>query len=59
MRAYVMTTGAIFGLLTVAHIWRWYLERHLLTDVWHVTVTVLAAALTVWAWRVTRRTSQS
>ena len=53
MRAYVMTTGAIFGLLTLAHIWRWYVERHLLTNVGHVSVTVIAAALCIWAWRTT------
>ena len=27
MKAYVMTTGAIFGLLVVAHIWRVIAER--------------------------------
>lgn len=59
MRAYVITTGAIFGLLTLAHIWRWYVERHLLTDIGHVSVTVIAAALCIWSWRLTRRTAPS
>ena len=59
MRAYVMITGAIFGLLAVAHVWRWYLERHLLTDPAHVSITVVAAALSVWAWRLTRGPTQS
>lgn len=59
MRAYVMTTGTTFGLLTLAHLWRWVEERHLLTDPWHVSVTLVAGALAIWAWRIARGSVRS
>jgi hypothetical protein len=59
MRAYVITTGTIFGLLTLAHLWRWVEERHLLTDPWHVSVTLVAGALAIWAWRIARGSVRS
>jgi hypothetical protein len=52
MKAYVTTTGIMFGLLVLVHVWRAIEERHLATDPWYVLVTALAAALSVWAWRV-------
>jgi hypothetical protein len=56
MRAYVMTTGVIFGLLALVHLWRVVEEwPHLATDPWFLIITVLAAALSVWAWRVLRQ----
>ncbi len=56
MKAYVITTGAVFGLLVLAHIWRVFAESpHLATDPWFVLLTVLAAALCLWAWRLFRR----
>ena len=55
MKAYVMTTGALFGLLTLVHIWRAIEEGpQQATEPWFVLVTLLAAALCVWAWRVLR-----
>ena len=55
MKSYVMTTGAVFGLLTLAHVWRVIEEGpHLLRDPWWVLITVAAAALSLWAWRVLR-----
>ncbi len=55
MKAYVMTTGALFGLLTLAHLWRIVEEgRHLATDPWYVLITLVAAALSLWAWRLLR-----
>jgi hypothetical protein len=53
MKAYLVTTGAVFGLLTLAHIWRVVAEEpHLARDPSFVLITVVAAALSVWAWRV-------
>jgi uncharacterized membrane protein len=50
MKAYVMTTGAVFGLLTLAHIWRVIEEGpHLATAPWYILITVAAAALSIWA----------
>jgi len=55
MKAYVITTGAVFGLLVLAHIWRVFAEEpHLATDPLFVVITVVAAALCFWAWRVLR-----
>lgn len=60
MKTYVITTGVIFGLLTVAHVWRIIEEgTHLATDPWYVLITVAAAALSLWAWLVLRRSSRS
>ena len=60
MKTYVMTTGAVFGLLTLAHIWRVVAdEPQLATDPSFVLITVAAAALCVWAWRVLRLSSRS
>ena len=56
MKAYVMTTGTVFGLLTLAHIWRVIVEGpHLATEPWYVLITVAAASLSLWAWRLLLR----
>ena len=60
MKAYVMTTGAVFGLLTLAHIWRVIEEGpHLATEPWYVLITVAAAALCLWALRLLWRWPRS
>lgn len=59
MKAYVMTTGAVFGLITLAHLLRVIAEGpHLLTDPWYVLLTVAAATLCLWAWRLLRLTTR-
>ena len=53
MKAYVLTTGFLFGLLTLAHLWRIVEEGPaLLGSAWWVGVTGAAAALCVWAFRL-------
>jgi hypothetical protein len=60
MKAYVMTTGAVFGLLTLAHLWRIVEEGpRLATDPGYVLITLAAAALCLWAWRLLRLWTQS
>jgi hypothetical protein len=60
MRAYVMTTGVLFGLIAVAHVWRAFEEgAGLATDPFFVLLTVAAAALSVWAWRLIRLSTQA
>ena len=60
MKAYVMTTGAVFGLITLAHVLRIIAEGpHLVTEPWYVLLTVAAAALALWAWRLLRLTTRS
>ena len=56
VRAYIMTTGTVFGLITLAHVLRIFTEgRQVATDPWFVLLTVAAAALGIWAWRLLRR----
>ena len=55
MKAYVVTTGSIFAVVTLMHIWRAIAEEpHLASDRMFVAITVGTAGLAVWAWRVTR-----
>ena len=55
MRAYVITTAAVFALLVLAHVVRVALEgTRLLTEPDFVLATLIPAALCVWAWRLLR-----
>ena len=59
MKAYLITTGTVFGLLALAHVWRVIGEsRALGVDPWFVVITVLSAAMSVWAFRLLRMTRQ-
>lgn len=55
MRAYVMTTGVIFGLLVIAHIWRMVVEGHLAKQPEYIVITLIAALLSLWAFRLVWR----
>jgi hypothetical protein len=53
MKAYVTTTGAVFGLITVAHVLRIVAEGpRLMTEPFYVLLTVAAASLCFWALRL-------
>jgi hypothetical protein len=59
MKPYIVTTGAIFALLAIAHILRTIAEwPRLNTDPWFIVegpgIGVLAAAVALWAWRLLR-----
>jgi hypothetical protein len=54
MKAYVITTGSVFGLLVLAHLLRVFEEPHLVRDPFFVFVTLAATALCLWSWRVLR-----
>jgi hypothetical protein len=55
MRAYLWTTGVLFGLVTVAHIARVISESHALArDPYYVALTALAAGMCLWAIRLLR-----
>ncbi len=54
MKAYVITSGSIFGLIVVAHVLRIIAEGPRLLDLPYILLTVAAAALSLWAWRVLR-----
>ena len=58
MRAYIMTTGTVFGLIVAAHVLRIIAEgRHVATDPWFLLMTVAAAALGLWALSLLRRST--
>ncbi len=60
MKAYVMTTGAVFGLLTLAHLLRMLVEgRHLAANPLFVLITVAAGSLCLWAWHLLRHSTRS
>ena len=56
MKAYVITTGVAFGLLTLAHLLRIVGEDPgLAADPFYLAITAASAALCVWAFVVLRR----
>ncbi|HEX2460925.1 MAG TPA: hypothetical protein VHJ58_12330 [Vicinamibacterales bacterium] len=55
MKAYVVTTGSIFGLIVLAHVWRVIEEGpQLAADPFYILLTVAAAGLAFWSYRVLR-----
>ena len=64
MKAYLGTTGVLFALVTVLHLARSAEMWHrFATDPWFVLgyalLTLLTAALSVWAWRLFPRLPRS
>ena len=57
MRAYVITTGVIFALVTIAHLLRMAHESYVLREPVYILLTILTAALTGWAVYLLRRSS--
>jgi hypothetical protein len=55
VRAYVITTGLVFALLAVVHAWRFVEEGRGVLNPFFVAITLVAAALSLWAWRVSRK----
>lgn len=56
MRAYLLVTGTVFGLIVVAHVWRAVSESHRLArDPGFVALTLVATGLSVWAFTLARR----
>ena len=61
MKAYLATTGVIFGLLAIMHLLRAIDERQAFSTnpaeyLSMAALGLLAAALSVWAWRLFRQT---
>ena len=53
MKAYLISTGTLFGLITGAHILRVAEEgRHLATEPFFVIMTVASTAMCAWAFRL-------
>jgi hypothetical protein len=58
MKVYVIITGVIFALITIAHIVRMVVEPHVLTEPVYLFLTLLSAVLAIWAVVVLRRLSR-
>jgi len=59
MKAYLLTTTALFGLITIVHLLRVAGEgTHLGHDPWFLLITLAAAGLCVWAAVLLRRWSR-
>jgi hypothetical protein len=54
VRAYLILTGTLFGLLAALHVWRMIAEWNgLRAEFWIVAGgSVLAGVLSIWAWRL-------
>ena len=58
MKLYIITSGCIFALITIAHLARIATESHnILREPLFLILTLLAAALSIWAFVVLRRVS--
>ena len=59
MKAYLIVSGAIFGLVGVAHLLRLFVEEHPLSDPWfighNVALFIVGAGLAAWAIRLLMR----
>jgi hypothetical protein len=60
MKAYLLTTGTVFALVTVAHVWRMVAESSSLArDPGFLSITAITTGLAVWAWRLLRTSARS
>jgi protein-S-isoprenylcysteine O-methyltransferase Ste14 len=64
MKAYLITTGILFGLFAALHLVRVVVKWHLLpADPWFVMgnalIALVAGALCLWAWRLFRTSLRS
>jgi len=60
LKAYLIITGIVFGLVTLAHVWKAFAEGpQLAKNPLFILLTLLAAALSSWAWWLLKRSSRS
>jgi hypothetical protein len=59
MKPFLFVAGAVFGLIVVAHVARMVVEPHVARDPWYWLLTVVAAVLSAWAWRLLWRARSS
>ena len=60
MKAYLIITATVFGLIVLAHVWRVFEEgSHLATEPFFVLLTLVAAALSFWGFRLVMRSGRS
>jgi hypothetical protein len=60
VRTYIVTTGVLFGAITIAHILRMISEKpHLAEEFWYVLLTAVSAALCLWAFTLLKKSKRS
>ena len=59
MKAFLITAGTVFGLIVVVHAIRLVVEPAAIRDPWFWLLTIAAAALSIWAWRLAWRLRHS
>ncbi len=60
MKAYLITTGTVFALIALLHIWRAVAEgARMAKEPVFIILTFAAAGLSFWAWRLLARLSRS
>jgi hypothetical protein len=52
MKSFLITAGTVFGLIVIAHLARIAAEPRMAKEPWFWLLTIVAAALSVWAWRL-------
>lgn len=60
MKAYLVTTGTVFGLITAAHLARMIVEwPQQATEPLYLLLTAASAGLSAWAWYLFRRLARA
>jgi hypothetical protein len=59
MKAFLVVAGSVFGLIVVAHIARITVEPEMAKEPWFWLITIVAAGLSGWAWRLVWRVPRS
>lgn len=60
MKAYLVTTGVLSGLLAAVHLWRAVEEgTHVLSDPFYLVSTLVALVMCAWAWALVRRVGRA
>jgi hypothetical protein len=59
MKAFLIVAGLVFGLIVCAHIARIAVEPRMAGEPWFWLITIVAAALSAWAWRLVWRMRRS
>lgn len=52
MKPFLITAGSVFGLVVVAHVARIVAEPQMAKEPSFLSLTLAAAALSAWAWRL-------
>jgi hypothetical protein len=53
MKAYLITTGTVFAVIVVAHVWEMVDRRQVFAS--DALILAVSGGLSVWAWRLVRK----